>query len=88
MVKKVAGTKNPADLLTKGVSSDTLQRLRPALGILLFGGVHDAKLVQVKAITSKSRAAEAQQRYLEVQRSEIGKWYKGRNLESVAESLK
>eukprot|EP00971_Amphidinium_carterae_P273102 5420739-Amphidinium_carterae.3 len=59
-------------------------RVREAAWIMgtLGQGKKDAQ-PQVKAITSHCRAAEAQQRCMEVQRSEIGKWYADRILSSL-----
>eukprot|EP00971_Amphidinium_carterae_P330119 6462980-Amphidinium_carterae.1 len=64
-VEKVRGTLNPADLLTKMTTAETLRRLRPITGLLLFGGKTEQPL-KVEAITVKeSRIGDAATRMQE-----------------------
>eukprot|EP00971_Amphidinium_carterae_P352089 6492420-Amphidinium_carterae.1 len=73
-LRTVRGSQNPADLLTKPVSLETLQRLRPIVGLTLFGSEPEAKSVHAVAVTG-SRHANRRMIARNWARSDIGQTF-------------
>eukprot|EP00971_Amphidinium_carterae_P290901 5776765-Amphidinium_carterae.1 len=63
-LQEVCGKFNPADLMTKAVDIKTLTRLRPMLGLTIFGGELEQKAVE--SIAANSRQEDAHHRLVEL----------------------
>eukprot|EP00971_Amphidinium_carterae_P164138 3253996-Amphidinium_carterae.1 len=70
-LQKVSGKFNPADLMTKAVDIKTLTRLRPMLGLTIFGGELEQKAVE--SIAANSRQEDAHHRLVELGSSALGR---------------